>query len=401
MTSVQPETHPRLFIVPTEDKSRTSVELKLGERTVSSVQILHYTLNIGAAKVRMDGIGGVGTDEAFRNRGYSRLALEACVKEMTEGDASLSMLYGIRDFYPKFGYATAGPDHLALLTDLKRNASLPEGWTSRPFETEDLPAIQAIYARNTETEIGSAVRSNEGGVWAKLLQAADGTKQDFCRVVVDGRGVVAGYVWRAKWCWYVKYKLESDYPNALVLGEAMASCPQSADALLATCRQWAQEEAMEREVGQVVLALPPESLLAAAAVRQDTRLIRNFSACGGSMARVLNTNRLFFSLIPELEARLRKSKLTFIGSLFIKTDLDEITLRITRDQIAILEGDSSSTIALQLHLPQWELARLALGAFTPEDILARLHEPPSEETSQLIQTLFPVRNPHMHLPDRY
>ncbi len=227
MTNMPLETMPTLFIVPAVDKSRTSVELRLGERTVSSVQILHYTLNIGAAKVRMDGIGGVGTDEAFRNRGYSRLALEACIKVMTEGDASLSMLYGIRDFYPKFGYATAGPDHLALLTDLKRNASLPDGWTSRLFETEDLPAIQAIYSRNAGSEIGSAVRSNEGGVWSKLLQAADGTKQDFCRVVVDRIGVVAGYVWRAKWCWYVKYKLESDYPNALVLGEAMASSPQS------------------------------------------------------------------------------------------------------------------------------------------------------------------------------
>lgn len=401
MTNVQPETEPGLFIVPAEDKSRTSVELRLGERTVSSVQILHYTLNIGAAKVRMDGIGGVGTDEAFRNRGYSRLALEACVKEMTKGDASLSMLYGIRDFYPKFGYATAGPDHLALLTDLKSNASLPDGWTSRPFETDDLPAIQSIYARNAEREVGSAARSNEGGVWSKLLQAADGTKQDFCRVAVDGKGVVAGYVWRAKWCWYVKYKLESDYPNALVLGEAMATCPQSADAVLAICRQWAQEEEKDREVSQVVLALPPESLLAAAAMRQDARLIRNFSACGGSMARVLNTNRLLLSLIPELEARLRKSKSTFIGSLFIKTDLDEITLHLAGDQVAILEGVSSSSNALQLHLPQWELARLALGAFTPEDILARLHEPPTEAVYQLIQTLFPVRSPHMHLPDRY
>ena len=328
MTNVQPETMPDLLIVPAEDKTRTSVELKLGGRTVSSVQIMHYTLNIGTAKVRMDGIGGVGTDEAFRNRGYSRLALEACIKVMTKGDASLSMLYGIRDFYPKFGYATAGPDHLALLTDLKRNVSLPDGWTSRLFETGDLPTIQEIYARNAGREIGSAVRSNEGGVWSKLLQASDGTKQDFCRVVVDGKGAVAGYVWRAKWCWYVKYKLESDYPNALVLGEAMATCPQSADAVLAICRQWAQEEEMDREVGQVVLALPPESLLATAAMRQDARLIRNFGVCGGSMARVLNTNRLLLSLIPELEARLRKSKSTFIGSLFIKTDLDEITLHI-------------------------------------------------------------------------
>lgn len=30
---------------------------------------------------------------------------------MTAGDAALSMLYGIVGFYPKFGYAIAGPDY--------------------------------------------------------------------------------------------------------------------------------------------------------------------------------------------------------------------------------------------------------------------------------------------------
>lgn len=57
---------------------------------------------------------------------------------------------------------------------------------------------------------------------------------------------------------------------------------------------------------------------------------------------------------------------------------------------------------LAVSLPQTELARLALGAFPPQDILARLPEPPSEEAARLLLcALFPLRNAHMHLPDRH
>src|ERR1041385_4071760 len=102
---------PEMVIRPEHNSTSTCVELRLGERSISRLWIVPFVLHIGKAKVRMDGIGGVGTDEEYRNRGYSRRVLEATVEHMQRGDAALSMLYGIRDFYPKFGYVTAGPDH--------------------------------------------------------------------------------------------------------------------------------------------------------------------------------------------------------------------------------------------------------------------------------------------------
>ena len=46
-------------------------------------------------------------------------------------------------------------------------------------------------------------------------------------------------------------------------------------------------------------------------------------------------------------------------------------------------------------------ARLALGAFPPGELLARLETPPDERACQLLEALFPLRHPHMHLPDRF
>src|SRR3954447_25360591 len=99
-------------ITVTEHPSGESeVILQLDGKQISRTVIIPMFMRVGAAVLRMDGIGGVGTDEEYRNRGYSRRVLERCVELMRAGDASFSTLYGITDYYPKFGFAMAGPEN--------------------------------------------------------------------------------------------------------------------------------------------------------------------------------------------------------------------------------------------------------------------------------------------------
>ncbi len=399
--NVQVSEEPKIVIKPDADGVSKRVDLMLGGKSISRLSIVPFTLRIGSALVRMDGIGGVGTDPKFRNRGYSRRVLEAAIEEMQRGDGALSMLYGIRDFYPKFGFATAGPDHLVYVHDLERDNTLPAGWKVRPFALDDLPAVQALYATSILNTTGTAVRPDAGGVWSYLLQAADGSDKDECRVVEGPDGKVRGYLWRARWCWYVQHKLETDNKDALVLGEVVADSPLAADAVLAACRLWAKEEAAHRSVKRIVLAFPPQQSLAYAAMCQDVRFVRNYSACGGSMARVLNVTRLLQSLAPELTASLQRAGSTFTGSLVFHTDSGDATLHLTPDTVTVTDGALTSPDALHLFLPQYELARMALGAFPPGELLARLPMPVAAEAERLLEHLFPLRFPHMHLPDRY
>ncbi|MCW3053846.1 MAG: hypothetical protein JWN14_3016 [Chthonomonadales bacterium] len=399
---METERQPEIAISTDPGSGVTSVKLMFGEKCVSWLSIVPFTLQIGAATVRMDGIGGVGTDSHYRNRGYSRRVLEAAVTHMRNGDGALSMLYGIPDFYPKFGYATAGPDYLVILNDLERDNVLPSGWTVRDFTPSDLPAMQALYAHCTARAVGSALRLAEGGVWAHLTGEAGDEQADACRVVIGPDGRLHGYVWRARWCWYVKHKLETDFGMALVLGEVMADGPLAADAVLAACKQWAEAEAAERKVNQVVLSFPPEGPLYAAVMRQYAHCLQKYSACGNSMARVLDVTRLLRALTPELQASLHAEHSQFVGTLVFETDLGDATLHITPNAVTVEEGtDKASGDVLHVAIPQTELARLALGAFPPEDILARLPDPPTAKTATLLTTLFPLRFPHMHLPDRY
>ena len=413
-----PSPEPEITFRPASG-GRTQVEVIVGDRTVSWLSIEPFTLRIGAATVRMDGIAGVGTEEEFRRRGYARRLLEATVAWMRQGDAALSMLYGIRDFYPKFGYATAGPDHRVVITELSPNLSLPDNWHARPFAPQDLPAIQRLYERGTADGVGAAIRPPEARSWSRLA-APEGQGAEDCRVVVDATEQVRAYTWRARWHWSVGF-MERDEPEALVVAEVFADSSSAADAVLAACRAWADEESGKRgqPVKRILLSLPPEGPVAAAAMYQSATFLRRFGRCGGSMARVLHVGRLLQSLIPEMDRRIQAAGFTVRGVLHIETETGEATLIVTPQGVAVESNDlppdrhpipaGTATAArpgaagetLMVRLPQATLARLALGAFPPDDLLARLEEPPTERARQLVEILFPLRHPHMFLPDRF
>jgi hypothetical protein len=378
----------------------TRAELIAGGESVSRLWIIPFTVRVGAAAVRMDGIGGVSTDEAHRHRGYSRRVLEEALRRMGEGDAGLSMLYGIPDFYPRFGYATAGPDHLLTLPPAAGETGLPEGWDARPFSAKDLPAVRRLYENGTARAAGAAVREPEAFVWSRLLATTDGG-EDSCRVVVDASGRIGGYAWRGTQFWYAR-QYARRVPEAFVIGEAVAESREAGTVLLAACRRWAAEaSAAPGPAKQALLFIAPEGPLAVAATRAGGTFSREYVACGGSMARVLNAARLLRSLEPELTARVRAAERWFTGTLRLATDLGVVNLRISPDGVAVAGDGPYPGTALTLALPQSQLARLALGAFPPGEILADLPETPPESVLPLVEILFPPRHPHMSIPDRF
>lgn len=396
MTAANSDLH---LTIDRRDDGPTRVSLNDGDRSISRLWIIPFTLQIGAARVRMDGIGGVGTDEEYRKQGLSRRVLEAAVQWMREGDGALSMLYGIPDYYPKFGYAGAGPEHYLYLDDLHRHADLPEGWSVRSFEPTDFRDIQALYTGYTLGSVGTAVRGSDSGSWKRLTAPPDREAEE-CRLVIDPAGSIAAYVMRAQSHWAVK-QVEKANPDALVLGEVVARGANAADAALAVCRRWAREAGAGSETPprRVVLAQPPEGPIAEAAMRQTARLVQSYQPAANSMARVLDVERLLTALRPELTMRLAAERWSENARLVIRTEIGAATLSLTADGVEVTP--MAETDEHVLELPQSDLACLALGAFSPWDVLDRLPEPPALFIQNLVEMLFPRRNPHMHLPDRY
>ena len=388
------------------DHGVTRPELLVGGQVVSSLWLFPLTIAIGRARVRLDGIGGVETAEAHRKKGYARQVLEATIRHTREGDAALSVLYGIPDFYPKFGFATAGPDYALQLRGLARPAPLPAGWTVRRCRPEVEPAIHALYDEYTARAVGAAQRRPDGRVWSTLHALATGANAhdpDECRVVVSPAGKVEGYAWRGKHFWPVTADFERAFPNSLVIGEVIANSNAAAEAVLSVCRAWGTEETIKsgEPVKDVVLSLPPEGPIYAAALRQDACFMATSRRSEDFMARIVDVPRLLQALAPELSMRRRILPSAPPTSLRLATEIGAATLRVTDAEVADIDGSASNDgTTYTVHLPQTELMRLALGALPPSDVLDRLDPIPDEQARALLEGLFPQRHPYLHLPDR-
>lgn len=156
--------------------------------------------------------------------------------------------------------------------------------------------------------------------------------------------------------------------------------------------------------------MPPEGVVAAAAMTRSAVFSQTWIATGGSMVRVLDVERLLRSLLPELDRRVAAARLPWTGTLRFVSEIGAATLRIGPDRVEILTvGDDQidpqavpdSTPDSTLELPQTALARLALGAIPPTAVLSGLDSPLSHDIRGTLEALFPHRHPHLALVDRY
>jgi hypothetical protein len=357
---------------------------------------------IGVARVPVDGIGGVWTEEDHRNRGYARWVLDEAVCRMRGGAAAMSMLFGIPDFYEKVGYTTAGPSISIHLTELSHGTEPPPGWTVRRCTPTDLPAIHQLYERGIVCAVGAIVREPYGRVWSALRKVAEEPGGDECRVVEDPSGAISGYAWRGRDFWPVD--TEEEAPDALAIGELMADGPAAADVLIGACVAWAIEESARRPlVTRAQLSLPPEGPVYAALARRGCRLELQWSRSGDFMARTLSVGRLLAALVPELSARARAAKVPAVGTLRLLTDLGDAVLDVSPHGVSLRQdggpADSPAPMEMTVELSQQDLTQFALGTFSPGDVLDRLISPPGDDAWGWMEVLFPQRHPYTHLPD--
>lgn len=401
---------PAIRVTPESDGRSTRVELLVDERSVSRCWIVSLTIRIGEAEVRMDGLGGVGTDASERRKGYARRVIAAALRRIESGDAALSMLYGIPDFYVQFGYVPAGPEHLIRMP-AGPQAALPPGFVARAMQPDDLTELVALYARQTRSEVGAAVRPKDCYVHRRLREAAredisrnrtapgvgtDTHPQDRCRVLIGPDGALRGYAWRGDGFWATDL-IQREAPDCMIVAEAIAADPEAAGALLCVCAAWAHEVANHtgRNIQHVLLSAPHDGEIGRAAMHRDAELIKKFTRCGGSMARVCDMQRLVEQLSPELRRRLADTSLRQEGPVTFVTGIGHATVPLRGRGAGRTRTFSSRT--------SW-FTQAVLGAALPYEHVERgMVEQGYVRANELrwIRALFPPKCPHMYLPDRY
>ncbi|MCL5998859.1 MAG: GNAT family N-acetyltransferase [Chloroflexi bacterium] len=272
--------------IRTRDEGRYHIrEMLVDDQLVSWLTIIDYQMRIGSAVVRMAGIGGVETHHKHRMQGHMRVLFEDTVQYMLAQGYDISMLFGIPNFYPKFGYAVCLPWPKATVqtrdAELAQTEAVP--CNMRPVGPDDLSAIIDLYNQRNASRTCSLVRTAEyfkgftkGTGWDTRTEAI---------TLEDGQGGFAGY---AAWD-------KSDQTVNVVEVESIS--PSFYPALL---YEFARQ-AIARRCGHITLFMPPDHPFAQFVQRYGCEWSIKYMRHSDGMMRILNQASLIEKITPELK----------------------------------------------------------------------------------------------------
>lgn len=103
----------------------------------------------------------------------------------------IGFLFGIGDFYDKFGYITCMPEH-TLTIDTRDAERAQSDLKNRPVRRSDWPDIARLYNRDNTRQTGSCYRHPSR--WAGFAFGSSWGRSVATRVILNDRGKLAGYV---------------------------------------------------------------------------------------------------------------------------------------------------------------------------------------------------------------
>ncbi len=352
------------------DASRIGI---LDGKIVTHCGIWEYRLRIGEAVVRFAGVGGIATDGDYLKRGLMSRTIPACLADLPAAGYPASFLFGIENYYHKFGYVAAWPAQKWSVqgTDLP---DIPPSFLMEEIR-EDWTGLSDLYNRENRGRTGTAVRPTfRTNRWPERWIGY--------RWSLGGR--TSGYL------------VVEDEEDTL---EVIDTAGQPEEILTALSHL-----ARSRCKRRVVLeGIPYDGAVARALRRNNAELSLSYRRSGGAMARIEGLNALFRELLPELSARIAASP-------FRNRDL-ALRLVLERDR------EAEQSVVLLSHAGRMEigdaveiggtlrggnaLVRLVLGSDEPDEIVRESEIGLEGAARFLAPVLFPNRRPLLARWDRF
>ncbi|MGC8862303.1 MAG: GNAT family N-acetyltransferase [Armatimonadota bacterium] len=352
-------------------------------KKVSWLTVIDHRMRIGSAVVRMGGIAGVGTEPAERMKGYCRRLMEDSIAYMRDEGFDVSLLFGIPDFYPRFGYAVCGRASVVTMAtrDAERAGSSLGPFEIRPYSGDDLDSLIDLYNQANHSRTGTVVRERpqfegirKGSRW--------GTDAEVI-VLVDKAGRFAGYA--------AFDKNDVD----LIVTEVEAVDPAAFPNVLYEFARLA----IERRTGSIAMYLPPDHPFAEFCHRYECKVTLEYRRCGGAMMRIISQDSLFGKISGELAARIADSRFARDSvRLGLHTDLGDTCLEIEAGNVTPRPGTSAGDY---IELPQSRLAQLVMGYRSARDLMTEPDVSFHGNALSLAEVLFPKQNAYVWAADHF
>jgi predicted acetyltransferase len=165
-------------------------------RIAGALRMHTYTVRIGAARLKCGGLGWVSTDTRCRGRGVCRALMEDVHAYMEGHGYALCMLFGIPEFYERFGYVSSIADHHVAISREEALRAKGQSLRERAMRKTDIATTLRLHNAHEGAASCSLVRTaaniaNQYGSRAPL----SGLWWDWpaARMLTDARGRVRAY----------------------------------------------------------------------------------------------------------------------------------------------------------------------------------------------------------------
>ena len=355
-----------------------------GDAIVAHVGIWQYRMRVGRARLRTGGVGAVMTHGDYRKRGIAARVFRAVVEAMKQGDYDFSVLFGIRDFYHRFGFVPAFPT-VSHTVEVARLVHPPLKLRLRRVGYEQAVcgrgAIMRIYNREFALRTGSAERP----IYTLIGGLSALPDQPEAFELTDASGRARGYV---------VVRAAGEELKILEVGGLGPPC--GVDQIVAALARLSGRRGCKRLVVEEMSHAHP---LCVALRGGDCQVQMRHTRSGSAMARAISLRRCLDAMADELSERLAPSPAAgFAGRLRIAGDGETVDLLIARGRVRV-EGPAGRTPHRIAAGPV--AARLILGSDSPAALTIQSGVRYSGEALALAEALFPGQWPTLSQIDHF
>lgn len=339
---------------------------RLDGKIVTHCGVWGYDMRVGRSLVRVAGVGAVSTHGEYRKRGLMSRTFAHALPRMRDAGYDMTMLFGIHDYYHRFGYVRAYPatTYIVDVGELPTDKPAPK---CRKIKRPPLEEMARVYNRQNAGLTASALRPT----YRKAVFLGD---QD-CRIWRDAKGKLAG--------WVLTHK------NTCVDHAGQAEQVLRVLGELARKQAWTEVHFKDLHHDTALCRL-----IKAGTCRAETQYARS----GGAMIRTLDLRSTLEKIAPELERRMAVSHLNrWRGTLGVSDSRQRAVLKIGGGKVGVIDAPAGKNVVRGGE----EIAQLIIGADEPRALCEAGHIKTTGEAAALLEVLFPAQHPCLAGADRF
>ncbi len=345
-------------------------------KIVSTLQITTDVIRIGEARLKMGGIGWVSTAGHYRNKGIASAVIQNAVQYMTANSYQVSMLFGIPNFYHRFGFTSTLPEYYANITtrELLTIKSIPH--KIRKVKPGDILLLRKIHD-DDDIDVSCSIIRTQAHFAVRWKEWSRG------KVITDLNGKILGY-----------FLPKISDKNTLLIEEIGSTNIEVSDTVLYEIGKLAEKE----KVGMIQIAAPPCHLSIRTLIKRRSIHETHYKRDEGGMMAIINEEDTLECMTPEWEKLIQQKSLI--------NKEDEVTLIISGTPYCINFRNGSIGIIKKLgknkiSIDKTDFVRVITGYQYIEDILNKKWFALSSTAREFLHAIFPKRYPYVWQMDRF